>query len=76
MAPGPKRPRDMNQMAKQLIDIVSGEVEDTLSAAKRSPHKRRVGGLKGGPARARKLSGSERTDIARVAAEARWKKGR
>lgn len=77
MAPGPKRPRDPNQAAKQLIDIITGEVEDTLSAAKKAgPGKRRAGGLKGGRARARVLSDEERADIARVAAQARWKKSR
>ncbi len=76
MKPGPKRPRDPNQMAKQLIDIISGEVEDTLSAKKKAgPSKRRAGGLKGGASRAQKLSKAERTEIARIAANARWKKG-
>lgn len=34
----------------------------------------RLGGLKGGPARAKKLSGKERSEIARKAARARWSK--
>jgi len=34
----------------------------------------RLGGLKGGPARARKLSAKRRRDIAQSAARARWKK--
>lgn len=34
----------------------------------------RLGGLKGGPARAAKLTAEQRSDIARRAAEARWKK--
>jgi len=75
MPPGPKRPRDPNQAAKQLIDIISGDVEDTLSAAKKAgPGKRRAGGLKGGKARAQSLSPAERVDIARTAAQARWKR--
>lgn len=77
MALGPKRPRDPNQAAKQLIDIILGDVEDTLSAAKKAaPSKRRAGGLKGGKSRAQALSPAERSDIARVAARARWKKSR
>lgn len=77
MAPGPKRPRDPNQAAKLLIDIVSGTVEDTLSAAKKAgPSKRRAGGLKGGAKRAETLSAAERRDIARLGAQARWKKAR
>ena len=75
MAPGPKRPRDPNQAAKLLIDIVSGTVEDTLSAAKKAgPSKRRAGGLKGGAQRALSLTKEERSDIAATAARARWKK--
>jgi hypothetical protein len=35
----------------------------------------RLGGKKGGPARAKKLSASKRKLIARKAAIARWKKG-
>ncbi|MBN1361075.1 MAG: hypothetical protein JW993_10800 [Sedimentisphaerales bacterium] len=34
----------------------------------------RLGGLKGGNARAQKLSAQERQEIARKAAEARWRK--
>lgn len=34
----------------------------------------RLGGLKGGKARAEKLSAQERQDIARKAAEVRWRK--
>lgn len=36
----------------------------------------RLGGLKGGPARAQKLSAKERSEIAAKAARARWKKPR
>lgn len=34
----------------------------------------RLGGLKGGPARARTLTAARRRDIARAAAHARWKR--
>ena len=34
----------------------------------------RLGGKKGGPARAAKLSADERSSIARKAAQARWRK--
>jgi hypothetical protein len=70
-----KRPRDPNQLAKLVVDIATGETEDTVSESKRQPkHKRRVGGLKGGKARAENLTPQEREDIARLAARARWKK--
>jgi hypothetical protein len=70
-----KRPRDPNQLAKQIVDIATGEAEDTVSEAKRtSKPKGRAGGLKGGKARAKRLTPQEREDIARLAARARWKK--
>lgn len=70
----PKRPRDPNQLAKLIVDIATGESEDTVSESKRNPSKRRAGGLKGGKARASALSPADRSDIARLAAQARWKK--
>lgn len=70
-----KRPRDPIQLAKLIGDIAIGEVEDVLSEKKKNPQSRgRSGGLKGGTARAKKLTPEQRTDIARVAAAARWKK--
>jgi hypothetical protein len=70
-----KRPRDPNQLAKLVIDIASGEAEDSISEAKKlSKSKRRAGGLKGGRARAQRLTPEQRQDIARLAARARWKK--
>ena len=68
----PKRPRDPNQLAKLIVDIATGEAEDSVSAAKRQPSNRRIGGVKGGQARADKLSPSERKAIAEKAAAARW----
>jgi len=70
----PKRPRDPAQLAKLMIDIASGEVEDREPTRKQiRAHK---AGTKGGPARARVLTPEQRSEIARVAAAARWKKGR
>ena len=72
-----QRPRDPNQLAKMIVDIATGEVEDTVSESKRHPEsvRGRAGGLKGAKVRAHRLSAGERADIARIAAEARWKKG-
>jgi hypothetical protein len=58
-----------------VFNIASGEVEDTISEAKRHPEnvKARAGGKKGGKSRAKLLT-AEQSDIARIAAEARWKK--
>jgi len=70
-----KRPRDLNQLAKLVVDIASGEAEDTVSAAKRNPSQRgRAGGLKGGKVRATRLTSEKRSAIASSAALARWKR--
>ena len=69
-----KRPRDPVQLAKQVFDIAIGEAEDTVSESKRHPSSKRKGGMKGGKARAKSLTAAERADIARLAAQARWKK--
>lgn len=69
-----KRPRDPAQLAKQIFDIAIGEAEDTVSESKRHPSKRKIGGLKGGTARAKKLTPDERRRIASEAAKARWGK--
>jgi hypothetical protein len=68
-----KRPRDLNQLAKLVVDIASGEVPDPVSESKRHPNRRgRAGGLKGGIARAATLSADERSEIAKKAAKKRW----
>jgi len=77
-----KRPRDPAQLAKLMIDIASGEVEDrppTLEEQGKSASRvarGKVGGPKGGKARAIKLTPEQRAEIARVAAQTRWKKSR
>lgn len=76
----PKRPRDFNSLAHQLVAELTGtaepqpelEPEDPLRAAAAALGRR--GGLKGGKARAAKLTPEERSEIAKKAAAARWKK--
>lgn len=71
----PKRPRDANQLAKMIVDISTGETDDAISENKKDAKAQgRPGGLKGGKARATKLTPEQRADIARIAATARWKK--
>jgi hypothetical protein len=72
------RPRDPNQLAKLIVDIATGEAEDTVSPKKRTavPARGRSGGLKGGKARAAKLSAEARKSIARKAAQRRWKRSK
>ena len=68
----PKRPRDFSQAAKLVVDIASGEVAvQTQSTTVKRASK---AGQKGGPARARALTPEQRSEIAREAAAARWKK--
>lgn len=74
----PKRPRDPAQLAKLMIDIASGEVEDReptpeeLGKDSAAVSRGRLGGEKGGKARAVMLDPSTRQKIARKAAKARW----
>jgi hypothetical protein len=68
-----KRPRDINQLAKLVVDIASGEVPDPVSESKRHPSQRgRAGGIKGGMARANRLTPQDRSAIAKKAAQVRW----
>jgi hypothetical protein len=72
----PKRPRDVNQLAKLILDITTGACPNDSPKAPDSPATaaRRKGGLAGGKARAKKLPAKKRAAIARQAALARWKR--
>jgi hypothetical protein len=76
MAKHPARPRDPNQLAKLILAMTTGEVENDSPKASDSPavQARRKGGLKGGKSRAKKLSPRKRTAIAKKAARSRWKR--
>lgn len=72
-----KRPRDTNQLAKAIVDLSTGEaVEPRLDDGKNPAAVAlgRLGGLKGGKARAKNLPEKRRKEIARNAANARWGK--
>ena len=72
MAKRLKRPRDPMQLAKLIGDITTGEAENVKLTA---PHEaRRKGGLRGGKARAKKLSPKKRKAIAKKAALSRWRR--
>jgi hypothetical protein len=68
----PKRPRDPNQLAKSIIDIATGQTPEPPETG--FTKRAKAGGTKGGPARASALTPEQRAEIARAAAEARWKK--
>jgi hypothetical protein len=70
-----KRPRDLNQLAKSLVDDTTDPLPADDPADERDPlavELGRRGGLKGGKARAEKLTPEERAESARRAARARW----
>jgi hypothetical protein len=74
-----KRPRDPNQLAKLIVDIATGDVVEPEHEppAPKNPaavELGRKGGLKGGDARAKKLSPEKRSEIARKAAATRWER--
>jgi hypothetical protein len=69
-----KLPRDVNQRAKAILDIATGEINGEPMPEKdpRAVELGRLGGLKGGAARAKKLSPERRSEIAKAAAAKRW----
>lgn len=75
MSKAPKRPTDMNQLAKYIVELATSDIpaapEDSEMA-----RRGRIGGLSGGKARADKLSPEKRQEIARRAAESRWSQSR
>jgi hypothetical protein len=86
MAKKKKPESDVNVTAFEILQAATGEPANTLSRngkpakKKEEPEKNpaavslgRLGGLKGGKARARKLSSEERIKIARKAARERWR---
>ena len=72
-------PRDPNQLAKMIADMAWGESEAV--SVPETPAKNpaavalgKLGGAKGGKARAAKLSPEQRSEIAKKGAAARWSK--
>jgi len=69
MTDRPKRPRDANQLAKFIVDVATGEEPSMAKDAGKAK-----GGRVGAERRAASLSAEQRSQIARDAAAARWKK--
>jgi hypothetical protein len=68
-----KRPTDLNRLAPSIVDEATGNAPDP--DAGKNPAAvalGRLGGAKGGKARAAKLSPEQRSEIARKAAQVRW----
>ena len=73
------KPRDANQAAKHILDQLTGEVP--MEEPPPAPVKNaaavalgRLGGKKGGVARNKALTTARKSEIAKLAAAARWKK--
>lgn len=75
-----KRPRDINQLAAAIVGEATGdkpaEAEPTTTKNPNAVALGRLGGLKGGKARADKLTPEQRKDIASKAAQKRWNKAK
>ncbi len=68
---GEKRPADVIGAAVKVMQIATGEIEETTDDGK---NKAAVElGRKGGKARASKLTAKQRREIAKKAAQKRWK---
>jgi len=71
------KPTDPNQLAARIEEPTAHEKPDEGKKSEKNPAAvalGRLGGLKGGRARAAKLGKRRRAAIARRAANARWKK--
>jgi hypothetical protein len=71
--PSTKPPSDPNVAAKRVVDRLTG-TEETPEKNPAAVALGRLGGKKGGLARAKALSQKRRSEIAKKAAKARWKK--
>ena len=82
-----KLPRDINARAAQIVALSTGQPLPNLTGKEEKPTLEptsnknpaavalgRLGGLKGGKARAASLSAKKRKEIARKAAKSRWSK--
>jgi hypothetical protein len=72
------RPRDLNRQAASIVEEATADRKDSQGEdSGKNPHAvalGRLGGKKGGKARAQKLTPEERRLIASAAAKARWDK--
>jgi hypothetical protein len=70
------RPRDPLPLGKLIGDIATGQVADAVEDGKDASlaERGRLGGVRGGARRAINLTPDQRTEAARLAATARWRK--
>jgi hypothetical protein len=67
-----KKHEDENTIAAQIVELTAQRPGKNPAAV----YLGRLGGLRGGRARAKNLSAERRKEIAQKAARARWKKGK
>jgi len=70
MAKRSSKPRDLNALAANIVEQATDERPPEPES--KQAQAGRVGGLKGGKARADRLSPERRSEIAKRAARARW----
>jgi hypothetical protein len=69
--------KDINETAFSIVQQATGQPEPAQAQPEKNPAAvslGRLGGLKGGKARAKNLSAEQRKEIARKAAESRWRR--
>ena len=69
--------KDLNQLAASIVAQATSEEEEQPEQTEKNPAAvalGKLGGQKGGPARAKKLTAAQRSEIAKKAAKARWVK--
>ena len=71
-----KLPADVNKRAHKIAQLATGEVTEDKYEGKNpaAVELGRLGGLKGGKARAKSLTKKRRSEIAKKAAKSRWSK--
>jgi hypothetical protein len=74
MAKRKKKEHDFAVNAFRVFQEATGQIEEETKPEQDMKVLGRKGGLKGGKARAEKLTPEQRSEIARKAAQARWNK--
>jgi hypothetical protein len=70
---GERRPADVIGNAVHVMRVLTGEIEDTIPDDGKDQAAKALG-KKGGAARAKSMTPERRTEIAKMAAEKRWRK--
>jgi hypothetical protein len=73
MAKRSSKPRDLNRLAASIVEQATDETPPEPES--KQAQAGRQGGLKGGKARAAKMTTQARSEAARKAARARWSAG-